>query len=71
MPAFQLSRIRDRRPLTCDACTKAIARNAVVTVCSHCKHVRHFACSKIPCATCGSLVRRTAIYRLGKILRYW
>lgn len=71
MPAFQLSRVRPRRPLTCDTCSKSIVHNKVVTVCTHCKRVRHFDCSKLPCSACGSINRRMAVYRLGKILRYF
>jgi predicted RNA-binding Zn-ribbon protein involved in translation (DUF1610 family) len=71
MPAFQLSRTRTRRPLTCDACNKKILPIAVVTICTHCKHMRHIDCSKLPCPHCGSMIRRTAVYRTGKILRYF
>ena len=70
MPAHQLSRIRPRRPLVCDTCSKNIVPIAVVTVCGRCKHVRHVACTKLPC-TCGSMLKRSAVYRTGKILRYF
>jgi hypothetical protein len=70
MPAFKLAQTRARRPLTCDVCQKPIVPIAVVAVCSRCKRVRHLPCAKVPCPACASLVFHTAIYRIGKILRY-
>jgi hypothetical protein len=71
MPAHQLSGTRAKRPLTCDACSKVIAPGTAVGLCIHCKRVRHLGCSAIPCSACGSLHRRSALYRGGKILRYF
>jgi hypothetical protein len=71
MPAHVLSKIRPKRPLTCDACSKAIVPTSAVGICTHCKKIRHLACSTLPCASCGSLHRRSALYRGAKILRYF
>ena len=71
MPAHQLSRTRPRRPLVCDTCSKPIVPIAVVTVCARCKHVRHLDCTKVPCTACGAIVKRSAVYRTGKILAYF
>jgi hypothetical protein len=71
MPAYLLSRTRPKRPLTCDVCTKTIVPGAAVGVCAHCKRIRHLGCSSLPCAACHSFHRRNALYRGGKILRYF
>jgi hypothetical protein len=71
MPAHVLSKIRPKRPLTCDACSKVIVATSAVAICTHCKRIRHLPCSSLPCASCGSLHRRSAIYRGAKILRYF
>ncbi len=55
----------------CDVCNKNIVPIAVVTVCGRCKHVRHLDCTKVPCTSCGSWLKRSAVYRTGKIMRYF
>jgi hypothetical protein len=71
MPAHILHRIRPKRPLVCDVCSKAVRVGAAVRVCTHCKRVRHFGCSSLPCPHCHKLYHRSALYRGGKILRYF
>ena len=71
MPAFTPSDIREKRPLTCDVCSKSIPADSLVRICTRCRHVRHASeCATDVCPKCGCHVQRAARYQGRKIMHY-